>query len=405
MKNFFGFDFIVLGGGAAGFFAALRAKELLPHLKVAIIEKSGVLLSKVRISGGGRCNVTHACFDPSLLSKNYPRGEKELIGPFHRFQPRDTIEWFKERGVSLIVEEDGRMFPSTHNSETIIDCFLSEAKRLGVEIFLRQKVGKIEKKDEVFVLEIEGKEPFVSRHLLLATGSHKEGWAFAASLGHTIISAVPSLFTFNVPDSPWKEWSGLVIEKVGLSIPGTSLRQVGPLLITHFGFSGPAALKLSAWAARYFSERKEEIDLMIDFLPDLSLQEVIARFESAKKGAPSKTVLSQNLFGLPKNAWKFFVPGEKRMNDLSTQEIGMVSRHLKGAIYHVKGKTTNKEEFVTCGGVDLKEVHFKTMESKICPNLFFAGEVLNIDGITGGFNFQNAWTTGFIAGSQVSKPL
>ncbi len=395
------YDVIVIGGGAAGFFAALAAKSACPDLSVAILEKSAVLLSKVRISGGGRCNVTHACFDPIALSKNYPRGEKELIGPFHRFQPKDTVEWFASRGVELKVEKDGRMFPVTNSSETIIDCLRAQAKDLGVDIWLRQSIEGIEKTTDGFRINRREQDPIFAKKIILATGNSKEGHAWAEKLGHTIHAPVPSLFTFNVPSSPLHELSGISFEKVKISIAGTPFFQIGPLLITHFGFSGPAALKLSAWAARYLFEKNYCVDLEINWIPDRTSSDLYKELEGLKKRMPNRTLAAENPFGFPKSFWKLFLGSleEKRLNDISLKELATLAQKLHSDMYQVNGKTTNKEEFVTCGGVALKEVNFKTMESKICPGLYFAGEILDIDGVTGGFNFQNAWTTGFIAGS------
>lgn len=398
------YDVIVIGGGAAGFFAAIAAKRHSTDLRVAIVEKTAVLLSKVRISGGGRCNVTHACFDPIALSKNYPRGEKELIGPFHRFQPKDTIAWFEERGVHLKTENDGRMFPTTDSSETIIRCLMDEAQQLGVEILLRQNIESVEKREGEFAVLRKDKEPLLAKKLILATGSSKEGFAWAEKLGHSIQPPVPSLFTFNVPDSPLQELSGVAFERVKIEICDTSFSQTGPLLITHFGFSGPAALKLSAWGARYLYEKNYLVDLSINWLPQKSVHEISKELEVFKRNHPNKTLVAENPFLFPKNFWKLFLSllGDvylERFNDISLKNLELLAQKLHSDIYAVKGKTTNKEEFVTCGGVTLKEVNFKTMESKICPGLFFAGEILDIDGVTGGFNFQNAWTTGFIVGS------
>jgi predicted Rossmann fold flavoprotein len=390
------YDLIVVGGGAAGFFAALRAKAVNPAAKVALLEKSAVLLSKVRISGGGRCNVTNSCFEPSVLIQNYPRGCQELRGPFHSFQPQDTIRWFESRGVQLKVEPDGRMFPVTDSSATIIDCLLAEAKKRGVEIFLKQRIEAVEKIDQGFAVG-----PYTCRKLILATGSSPEGHRFASHLGHTIQKPVPSLFTFNVPTSPLKELSGIAVEEVELQIVGTSLVQKGPLLITHFGFSGPAALKLSAWGARILYEKEYRAQLKINWLPQYKESAIFETLLQLKKTAPQKTLLSENIFKLPKNLWKALLQEEKRLNDISQKDLQAFAHKLHADLYAIDGKTTNKEEFVTCGGVTLKEVQFKTMESKLCPDLFFAGEVLDIDGVTGGFNFQAAWTTGFIAGSSL----
>jgi len=370
------FDLIIVGGGAAGIFAALAAKIAHPKASVLLIEKTAVLLAKVRISGGGRCNVTHACFEPMQLVKNYPRGEKELLGPFHRFQPRDTIEWFEARGVQLKTEKDGRIFPITDRSETIIRCLLSEAKKLGVEIRTTTRIEKIE---PGFLLKLQNGETLHCKRLLLATGSNHEGYAWAQAFGHTIQKPVPSLFTFNVPTSPLKEQSGISVDPVKLQFTGSSLSQTGPLLITHFGFSGPAALKLSAWAARFLFEKEYRANLIINWLPDYSQEEIIQQLKT-----------SPTPFKFAKNLWKMLASEKSPL---------ALAQKLQADIYAVDGKTTHKEEFVTCGGVTLKEVDFKTMQSKLCPGLFFAGEILDIDGVTGGFNFQSAWTTGFIAGS------
>jgi predicted Rossmann fold flavoprotein len=386
------YDLIVIGGGAAGIFAAICAKAANEHAKVALLEKSAVLLAKVRVSGGGRCNVTHACFDPAQLIQNYPRGHQELRGPFHRFQPRDTIQWFESRGVPLKAEADGRVFPTSDSSESIINCLLNEAKKLGVEIHMRQRIDTITKTDFGFTLGA-----YQCRHLILATGSGADGHRWAQALGHTIQSPVPSLFTFNVPTSPLKELSGISVEEAELRIVGTPLVQKGPLLITHFGFSGPAALKLSAWGARTLHEKQYQVDLAINWLPQLTRNQIFEHLTQAKKTSPQKPL--QNIFHLPKNLWKALLNDERRLNDFSTKDLQTLSQKLHEDIYQVNGKTTHKEEFVTCGGVTLKEVNFKTMESKICPGLSFAGEILDIDGVTGGFNFQNAWTTAFIAGT------
>jgi predicted Rossmann fold flavoprotein len=394
------YDLIVVGGGAAGLFSALSAKVAQPTLKVALLEKSAVLLAKVRISGGGRCNVTHSCFDPDLLIQNYPRGGMELKGPFHRFQPRDTIQWFESRGVILKAEPDGRIFPSTDSSETIIQCLLSEAKNLGVEILTRQRIDQITKTEGRFQIG-----SFSCRRLILATGSAADGHNWASQLGHTIQKPVPSLFTFNIPSSPLKELSGISVESVQLKIHGSSLTQKGPLLITHFGFSGPAALKLSAWGARFLHEKEYRVQLEVNWLPHLNPTQIYEILLNLKKSAPQKPMISENLFKLPKNLWKTLVLEEKRLNDWSFKDLQNLVQKLHEDPYQVEGKTTHKEEFVTCGGVSLKEIQFKTMESKICPGLYFAGEILDIDGVTGGFNFQAAWTTGYIAGSSSASHL
>lgn len=393
---------IVIGAGAAGFFAALSAKKNDPEAQVIILEKNAALLSKVRVSGGGRCNVTHACFDPLMLSKNYPRGSKELLGPFNQFQPKDTIEWFKSRGIELKIEEDGRMFPITDNSQTIIDCFIDETKKLGVEVRVQCKIEKIDKSSEGFIIFIRDEPQLNADKLILATGSSSIGHQFAKNLGHKISEAVPSLFTFNIPNSPLKNLSGISLQDVKVQIKGTSYTQSGPLLITHFGFSGPAILKLSAWAARELHQKNYKFEILVNWLPKMNLNKLNETLIELKKEKPNKSLISENPFKLPKNFWKHLLEDlfkeKNKLNDFSLKDLKKISEKISLDTYCIKGKTTHKEEFVTCGGILLKEVNFKTMESKICPHLFFAGEILDIDGITGGFNFQNAWTTGFIAG-------
>lgn len=383
------YELIIIGGGAAGVFGAVQAKAKKPSAKVLLLEKSAVLLSKVRISGGGRCNVTHGCFDPELLIRNYPRGHLELRSPFYRFQPKNTIEWFESRGVFLKEEKDGRVFPLSDCSETIIECLLGEANRLGVEIALRQRIGEIVKQDH-FELG-----PYKTQKLLLATGSSLDGYKWAKQLGHTLEEPLPSLFTFNVPTSNLKALSGVTVEKIEISLAGTSLKQLGPLLITHFGFSGPAVLKLSAWGAKFLHEKGYRVEAIINWLPDLSESQVYETLVQLKKSTPQRHL--ENCFKFPKNLWKTLVPDERRLNDISYLDLKAYAKKLHADRYFVEGKTTHKEEFVTCGGIKLKEVDFKTMESKVCPGLYFAGEILDIDGVTGGFNFQAAWTTGFIA--------
>lgn len=390
----------MIGGGAAGFFAAITAKRKHPHASVLLLEKSAVLLAKVRVSGGGRCNVTHACFDPKQLIKHYPRGEKELLGPFYRFQPQDIIEWFESRGVPLKVEPDGRMFPTTNSSETIIQALIKEAQLLGVAIFLKERVLSITKESTLFKIERKEGGIFQTPHLILATGSAPEGHAWAESFGHQIEKPVPSLFTFNVPDSPLKELSGIVADPVVVQIEGFPLAQRGPLLITHFGFSGPAILKLSAWGARFLHEKNYVAMLVINWAPEYKKHQLCELLVEWKNKHLKKQVISESPFQFPRNLWKVLVAplSEKKWGELSMKELHSLGEKLHADRYQINGKTTHKEEFVTCGGVCLKEVNFQKMESKISPGLFFAGEILDIDGITGGFNFQNAWTTGFIAG-------
>lgn len=395
---------IVIGGGAAGLFSAIASKK--SNTNTLLLEKTNTLLAKVRISGGGRCNVTHACFDPKLLATNYPRGNKALIGLFHRFQPKDTIEWFESRGVPLKVEEDGRMFPVTDNSQTIIDCLMHEAQRCGVEIQLQQRIEKIEKLEKFFRLHLSGEKILECDRLILATGSNKEGFEIAKTLGHSIVPPVPSLFTFNIPSFALEDLSGISVEHVLLKIQDSKLEQEGPLLITHWGFSGPAALKLSAWGARHLHDLNYQVKLIINWLPNYSRQGLIDFLFQQKQENPSRTLVKE-MFPFPKQLIKRFlemtgIDSQKRLADIPNKTLLLLAEKLQSDIYIVSGKTTYKQEFVTCGGVCLDEVNFKNMESKKCPGLYFAGEILDIDGVTGGFNFQNAWTTGWIAGNDAS---
>ncbi len=399
------YDLIVIGGGAAGFFAALSAKETSPHAAVLILERSSHLLSKVRISGGGRCNVTHACFDPIRLASHYPRGGKALIGPFTRFHPRNTVDWFAGQGVSLKTEPDGRMFPVTDSSQTIIDCLLKAAQKLHVEIRLKQQIIAIEPTQHGFNVGLEPTETLACRSLILATGSHPHGHAFAKNAGHTIQDPVPSLFTFNVPGFPLADLAGISVDPVSIRIADSAFEQKGALLLTHWGFSGPAALKLSAWGARHLHQHRYKIPLTIDWLPHLSKQQIFESLRQMRCDFPNRSMTSHNPFNLPKKLWNRFLvltqlDGEKRVAETSNEEFHHLSNYLKSALFQVDGKTTHKEEFVTCGGVSLDEVNFKTMESRLCRHLHFAGEILDIDAVTGGFNFQNAWTTGWIAGQE-----
>lgn len=377
---------IVIGGGAAGFFAAIAAAE---HAEVKLVEKTAKLLSKVRISGGGRCNVTHHCFDPKQLTQNYPRGGRELLGPFHRFGPQDTIAWFEKHGIKIKAEDDGRMFPTTNRSQTIIDCLVDAAEKSGVEIQTQCRIKAIEKTPEGF--RLVGPTDLSCDSLLLASGSSSQGHAFAKALGHSIVEPVPSLFTFNVPSSNLLDLSGITIPKARLRLENTKLEQTGPLLLTHWGFSGPAALKLSAWSARFLQKTSYKANLIIDWLPDRSEEELLHMFKKLNH----LRSLHQTL-NLPKKLLKRFA----EILSIRQPSKKLVEK-LKRDRYAVDGKTTNKEEFVTCGGITLSEVDFRTMQSKCCPNLYFAGEILDIDGVTGGFNFQNAWTTGWIAGQSM----
>jgi predicted Rossmann fold flavoprotein len=401
------FTLAVVGGGAAGFFAAITCAQRYPQHRVLLLEKTRQVLAKVRISGGGRCNVTHACFDPALLVKNYPRGNKELRGPLSRFQPRDTIHWFESREVTLKTEEDGRIFPVTDQSETIIQCLLNEAKRVEVELLLEHGLEAIRPlHPHGFILEVARGQELKCDRLLLATGSSPKIYTLIEKLGHTIVPPVPSLFTFNIPDSPFLDLTGMTVSPVRVQLPQWKLEQQGPLLFTHWGLSGPTVLKLSAWGARELHAVDYQTQVQIQWVPHQLEEELHQHLQESKRQWAARQVGTEAFFALPKQLWKRLVnlagiAEEMRWAGLSHQQLQSLMRFLCSTSLNIQGKTTYKQEFVTCGGVALEEVNFKTMESRRCPGLYFAGEVLNIDGVTGGFNFQNAWTTGWIAGQSI----
>lgn len=393
------FDIIIVGGGAAGFFTAINIVEKYPKIKVAILERGNEVLNKVRISGGGRCNVTHACFEPSELVKFYPRGEKELRGPFHQFCSGDTIDWFGNRGVELKIEADGRMFPVSNSSQTIIDCFLKATQKLGITVLTGQSVQSIFKKENFWKIETQN-ESFITEKLILATGSNPKIWEMLQTFGHAIVNPVPSLFTFNIKDSRIKDLPGISAH-VSVKVKDSKLASTGPLLITHWGMSGPAILKLSAWGARILSEKKYQFTIFINWLNDVDTDEAEKMVRDLKKDHAKKAVFKKSPFQISNRLWESLVLAsgidlETRWADLSKIELQNLCNQLTNSSFQVNGKSTFKEEFVTAGGIDLKEINFKTMESKIHKNLYFAGEIVNIDAITGGFNFQNAWTTGYI---------
>ena len=405
-------DIIIIGGGAAGFFAGINIAERHPQLKIAILERGKEGLQKVRISGGGRCNVTHAEFVPSELVLNYPRGEKELLGPFHQFMTGDTIDWFEKRGVELKIEDDGRMFPVSDSSKTIIDCFLSEAKKHRVEVLYNESVktifplSNVESGDGDHHFKIETQsDVFYCKKLVIATGSNPKIWNLLEDLGHTISQPVPSLFTFNINDERIKDIPGVVAQNVEVKVVGTDLYSEGPLLITHVGMSAPAILKISAFGAIELANRDYKFEIEVNFIRK-SLEDCLSVLKDFKQDLAKKTVFNAPQFDLPKRLWHKLVMASKmtpetRWADLNKQQLDNLSSQLTQAIFKVDGKSTFKEEFVTAGGVDLKEVNFKTFESKLHKNLFFAGEVLNIDAVTGGFNFQNAWTSAYIVAKAV----
>lgn len=398
---------VVIGGGAAGFFCAVNAAATDTELKVTIVEKSGKLLSKVRVSGGGRCNVTHACFSIAEMIKKYPRGEKFLKQAFHHFFTSDTIEWFEKRNVKLKTEADGRMFPESNSSETIINCLLHEANKYGVEILMNREIVKIEKPDEEENgFHIISKDGFVleADFICIACGGfHKpDQYNWLTKLGHSFESPVPSLFTFNVPKNPISELMGISVENVQVKINGTNFSQRGPVLITHWGFSGPAVLKLSAFAARDLSKMNYDFSISVNWLADYHENSVLEKLKLVRHELASKKIINKNPFNLPQRLWEYHLQQcginlEIRWADLPAKQQNQLAKQLCAQQFNVKGKTTFKEEFVTAGGINLNEVNAGTMESKIVPGLFFAGEILNVDGITGGFNFQHAWTSGWIA--------
>lgn len=398
----------VIGGGAAGFFAALAAKENHPEAKVTLFEKSSKLLAKVKVSGGGRCNVTNGCRSISELAKAYPRGSRQLKKAFREFSTQHTWDWFEERGVALMVQEDDCVFPVSQSSQTIIDCFTQEARRLGVQIKTSCGVKALHcEEDQRITLEFlpATEAPQTFDKVIVATGGSpkRSGLEWLAALGHKIEEPVPSLFTFNMPDEAVRELMGVVVEPATASIQGTKLKASGPLLITHWGMSGPAILKLSAHGARLLSERNYEFNVQINWTNDRNDDTVQNDLRNIARTHPKKNAANLAPYDLPKRLWRFLLTkanvGEHRMwGELGKTSFNKLTALLTNDTYAVRGKTTFKEEFVTCGGVSLESVDFRTLESRVCPNLYFAGEVLDIDGITGGYNFQSAWTTAFIAG-------
>jgi len=399
-------DVIIVGGGAAGFFAAINIAEQNPELKVTILERGKEGLQKVRISGGGRCNVTHAEFTPSELVLNYPRGEKELLGPFHQFMTGDTIEWFQKRGVELKIEDDGRMFPISDSSKTIIDCFLNEAKKHKVEVLYSHSVKTIQHKQTLWELETSQGD-FSSEKLLIATGSNPKIWSILEHLGHTISQPVPSLFTFDINDERINDIPGVVAQNVEVKVLGTDLISDGPLLITHVGMSAPSILKLSAFGAIELSKRDYKFQIEVNFIRQ-SFDACLIMLRELKHELAKKTVYKSTQFELPKRLWHKLVLASNldqnmRWADLNKSQIEDLASQLTQAVFNVEGKSTFKEEFVTAGGIDLKEINFKSFESKLHSNLYFAGEVINVDAVTGGFNFQNAWTGAYIAAKSISE--
>lgn len=402
---------IVIGGGAAGFFGAIACAESAPEARVTLLEAAAAPLSKVRISGGGRCNVTHHCFDPAELVQHYPRGGKALRGAFTRFQPQDTIAWYKRRGVRLKTEADGRMFPTTDDSSTIVDCLMAETRRVGVTLRTKTAVTKVERTEAGFEVSLRSQEVLRCDRLLMATGSSAPGHRIAKSLGHTIESPVPSLFTFNIRDKALHGLAGLSVDPVAMKLTvadAKPLPQTGPLLITHWGLSGPAVLKLSAWGARILHTKRYRGKLQVNWLPSLSFEQVREALLEAKEAFPKRAIANYCPLDLPKRLWRYWIEQAELADTLTwanlpKKALNRLVELVNRSTFLVEGKSAFKDEFVTCGGVKLSEVDFKTMASRRCPGLFFAGEILDIDGVTGGFNFQSAWTTGWLAGQAMAQ--
>lgn len=401
------YELIVIGGGAAGFFGAITFAE---HGggSTLIVERAAKPLGKVKISGGGRCNVTHACFEPREFTKSYPRGAKALLGPLHRFGPEDTIEWFHARGVELWTQDDGRMFPTTDDSQTIIDCLEGAAAREGVEIRTRCGIRSISRGESGFVLETERGELLDARRVLIATGGTRvvAGARLVEQLGHTLEPAVPSLFTFKIDDPRITDLPGIAVVVTECRVPGRPLVTKGPLQITHVGVTGPAILRLSAWGARELAAVDYRFTLEVDWLPDV---DVAAVLQGQRERAGKQKMETRSPFEeIPKRLWLRFldaagIPPEQTWAELTKIQRGALVAQLNRSEFEVAGKNLNKDEFVTCGGVRLKEIDPKTMESRRCPGVYFAGEVTDVDGITGGFNFQNAWTGGHLAGLAAAR--
>lgn len=403
---------VVIGAGAAGFFCAVNAARMNQNLEVIILEKTSKLLSKVKISGGGRCNVTHALFDIAEISKRYPRGQNFVKKTFHQFFTTDTIKWFEERGVKTKAEKDGRMFPVTDSSQTIIDCLMNEARLCGVEIRLNSEVKKLAMRNEQFEIHLANYPLLIADYVVIATGGYPKASMFdwLKDLGHTFSDPVPSLFTFNLPKHPITALMGVSVEKARVKIEGTKLVEEGPVLITHWGLSGPAVLRLSAWGARELAVEKYEFNVHINWLPEYNEQSLKEVFIQARPTQSTKKIANYNFGNLPNRLWQYLleasgVNADMRFADLPAKIENALIKNIVDYVVEVKGKTTFKEEFVTSGGVNLSEVDVNTMMSKKIPNLFFAGEVLDVDGITGGFNFQHAWTSGWVAAKNIANSV
>lgn len=402
---------VVIGGGAAGFFCAVNAARMNPALKVTIIEKSNKLLSKVKVSGGGRCNTTHACFEIPELVKKYPRGQNFIKKAFHWFNTNDTIAWFAERDVELKTEADGRIFPITNDSQTIINCLLKEADKYGVEIIMQSEVSSLESGVDGFKLQTSDSRLQTPDYVCVACGGYPKSGMFdwLRKLGHTVEDPVPSLFTFNILGNKITELMGVSVEKAGVKVAGTKLSEEAPLLITHWGLSGPAILRLSAWGARQLAEKNYQFTILVNWLPGYPEQHLRDDWRSFRDEYASQKTGNKNPFGLPGRLWLYLlacsdINPDTRWAEMPAKEQNKLIKNLTAQEFSVKGKTTFKEEFVTCGGIKLSEIDPNTMQSKLNPALYFAGEVMDVDGITGGFNFQHAWTSGWIAANAIANP-
>lgn len=400
---------VVIGGGAAGFFGAITAAETFPNARVTILEKNRTVLNKVRISGGGRCNVTHACFDNRQLVKHYPRGEKPLRSLLTKFDAIATVKWFEDRGVPLKTEADGRMFPATNTSDTIIDCLLTTARRLNIQVRTSCGVAELRRSDSSdWSVQLLTGETLNASRVLIATGGYPQlaSYDWLPEQAESIIPPVPSLFTFNIPDSPFLSLAGVAVPDAKVYVVGTKQEQRGPLLLTHWGFSGPVVLRLSAWAARDLADTNYRFTLRVNWAPTLNENEVRTTLQSFRQQNGRKLVVSQNPLGLPSRLWQALVsevgiPETQRWADLPAKPLNKLIERLTNSQFQVVGKSTFKDEFVTCGGITFDSLNLQTLESKAQSGLFFAGEVLDVDGITGGFNFQSAWTTGYVAGLSI----
>ncbi|MCD8416260.1 NAD(P)/FAD-dependent oxidoreductase [Tenacibaculum finnmarkense] len=402
---------IIIGGGAAGHFTAINAKEQNPDLDITILEKGKEVLQKVKISGGGRCNVTHACFEPKELVKFYPRGEKELLGPFHQFMTGDTFEWFDDRGVPLKIEDDNRVFPEENTSQAIIDCFQSSIDTLGIKVLKNHGVNSVEKQTEQeggkWLINTK-EQQFEANYLVIAAGSSKKVWDLCKTLEHTVVEPVPSLFTFNIKDKRIIDLGGISVPNADVKLVGTNLENSGPLLITHWGLSGPAILKLSAFGARILADKNYQYNVLVNWLGQ-DFEDVLDTLTALKKSEARKQIHLKSPFAdIPRRLWERFVSASEvkttqNWGDLSNKQLENLATQLTKGLFNANGRTTFKDEFVTAGGVDLKEINFKRFESKLHKNLFMVGEVLNIDAVTGGFNFQNAWTGAYICAKSISE--